>query len=175
MGGHGHRTRSSRCLRGTQLHGGPCFGFFEGISEASFDVVTVSHVVEYVHHPAALLQQCQRALVPGGELWLATPNLQSSGLKVFKRAWQPLEIPRHLVVPSASGLRRMLLEAGFGDVTSLRRGHGSFKRLRAISRRACDMGMGAWPPWLLSPFIDLLSSLSAFGGEELLVRARKNG
>src|SRR5262249_55008638 len=44
-----------------------------------FDAVTMSHVLEHLHDPAAALANCRRALAPGGHLWIATPNLGSAG------------------------------------------------------------------------------------------------
>lgn len=82
----------------------------------SFDVVTVSHVLEHVHEPRILLKECLRVLVPGGQLWLETPNVASAGHKVFGRAWRDLDPPRHLTIYSREALADVLKEAGFEKI-----------------------------------------------------------
>jgi ubiquinone/menaquinone biosynthesis C-methylase UbiE len=51
-------------------------GQFEELAfpAATFDVITLWHVLEHVPSPSRLLQACQRALVPGGWLVVAVPN-----------------------------------------------------------------------------------------------------
>ncbi|MBW8829368.1 MAG: class I SAM-dependent methyltransferase [Burkholderiales bacterium] len=65
-------------------------------AEGTFDVVTLSHVIEHVHSPIALLLECRRILKPGGKLVVLTPNTRSLGHRIFGRAWRGLEPPRHL-------------------------------------------------------------------------------
>ncbi len=84
--------------------------------EAAFDVITLSHVIEHLHDPAAALADCHRLLRPGGQLWIATPNIDSGGHALFGRHWRGLETPRHLVLFNEASLRRLLREAGFRGV-----------------------------------------------------------
>jgi 2-polyprenyl-3-methyl-5-hydroxy-6-metoxy-1,4-benzoquinol methylase len=79
-----------------------------------FDVITLSHVLEHVHDPAAMLADCHRLLKPGGLLWIATPNTASYGHAHFGRHWRGLEAPRHLVLFNEQVLRQALVSAGFG-------------------------------------------------------------
>lgn len=72
----------------------------------SFDAVTMSHVIEHLHDPAAGLEACRSLLRPGGTLWLATPNLAGHGHAVFGRDWIGLDPPRHLVVFTRESLVR---------------------------------------------------------------------
>lgn len=78
--------------------------------------VTLSHVIEHVHDPLRLLRQCLQLLVPGGRLWLETPNLQSFGHDVFGSAWRGLEPPRHLVLFDRRTLTSALAGAGFSGI-----------------------------------------------------------
>ena len=38
--------------------------------QGSFDVVTLSHVIEHVHDPIGLLKICRSLLAPGGQIWI---------------------------------------------------------------------------------------------------------
>lgn len=137
----------------------------------AFDVATASHVIEHVHDPRLFLRQIHDLLKAGGRVWLATPNVQSMGHRVFGRAWRGLEPPRHITVFSAKALRMMLLSAGFQDIRFRRRGRGAGYILGA-SRKLAGMGRGRLP-WLPTAFVDLCASFSMSAGEELIVTARK--
>ncbi|MDE2293814.1 MAG: class I SAM-dependent methyltransferase [Elusimicrobia bacterium] len=81
-----------------------------------YDAVTLSHVVEHVHDPRALLAACRRLLKPGGYFWVETPNVRSRGHAHFGRDWRGLEPPRHLVLFTPRALRGLLKEVGFSRV-----------------------------------------------------------
>lgn len=81
-----------------------------------FDAITLSHVIEHVHEPRAVLKDCFRLLRPGGLLWLETPNVDSRGHRLFGTQWRGLESPRHLVLFSRRGLQGALEEAGFKGI-----------------------------------------------------------
>jgi 2-polyprenyl-3-methyl-5-hydroxy-6-metoxy-1,4-benzoquinol methylase len=81
--------------------------------ESLFDVITLNHVIEHVHDPVSTLAACHRLLKPNGQLWLATPNIDSLGHQQYGRNWRGLEPPRHLVLFNANSLRIVLERAGF--------------------------------------------------------------
>jgi SAM-dependent methyltransferase len=81
--------------------------------ESEFDAITLSHVVEHMHNPAHDLRRIHRLLVPGGRLWIATPNLLALGHRLFGRDWVALDPPRHLVLFTPSSLDRLLRHTGF--------------------------------------------------------------
>lgn len=81
-----------------------------------FDWITMSHVIEHVHHPLDLLAACHRLLKPGGRLWIETPNIDAQGHRDFGSAWRGLEPPRHLVLFTRSSLERALCATGFGEI-----------------------------------------------------------
>lgn len=78
-----------------------------------FDVITLSHVLEHVHDPKRLLEECLRILKPGGTLMAITPNIRSVGHRRFKESWRGLEPPRHIHLFTCAALRRVAVEAGF--------------------------------------------------------------
>jgi 2-polyprenyl-3-methyl-5-hydroxy-6-metoxy-1,4-benzoquinol methylase len=89
----------------------------------AFDVITLSHVIEHVADPRALLGQLHGWLKPGGFIYVEAPNAEATGLRIFGRYWRGLEAPRHLAIPSADGLKRAMSEAGFRNCQQLMRHH----------------------------------------------------
>ena len=85
--------------------------------DRSFDVVTLSSVIEHLHDPHQALDACFRLLAPGGVLHLLTPNVDALGAVRFGAHWRGLEAPRHLVLFGRASLTRMLTAHGFTDVT----------------------------------------------------------
>lgn len=82
----------------------------------TFDVITSNHVIEHVHDPISLIQECLRVLKPGGRLVLATPNIESFGHQYFGRDWSHLDPPRHLRLFTMQTLRECAVRAGFKSV-----------------------------------------------------------
>lgn len=81
-----------------------------------FDVITLAHVIEHVHHPAAVLQACHSLLRDDGVLGIETPNVASIGHQLFNENWRGLEPPRHLVLFNLTSLCNTLRTAGFTKV-----------------------------------------------------------
>jgi 2-polyprenyl-3-methyl-5-hydroxy-6-metoxy-1,4-benzoquinol methylase len=77
-----------------------------------YDVITLSHVIEHVSDPVALLRECAKRLQPNGRLIIATPNITSLGHSWFKKFWRGLEVPRHFIVFSSAALRTCVQRAG---------------------------------------------------------------
>ena len=107
---------------------------------ASFDAITLSHVIEHVHEPGVLLSSVQRLLKPGGILYIDTPNIHSLGAKTFGPNWRGIESPRHLVLFSINGLQLLLKQCGFVNVELKPRRNvtknmflSSFKLLQGLS------------------------------------------
>lgn len=86
--------------------------YFDGKTEL-FDVITLNHVIEHVHDPVKVLKVCHALLKPGGQLWLATPNIDSFGHARFHKNWRGLETPRHLVLFNRQSLCQAIVSAGF--------------------------------------------------------------
>lgn len=72
------------------------------------DAITCVHVLEHLREPAPVLRALIRSLVPGGTLTVISPNPRGMLARAFARHWFSLDPPRHLVLPSPEGYRRML-------------------------------------------------------------------
>ena len=98
---------------------------------ASFDVITMFHVLEHVHHPARTIERCRALLKPGGLLVVAVPNdvqglrfrvrrlAARLGLSRRPRWFGPIDLDAantdevHLSHFTAPVLRRLLRRCGF--------------------------------------------------------------
>lgn len=96
--------------------------------ESSFDVVTMSHVIEHVPDPVRFLRLAARFLKPDGEMVIVTPNAKSLGRWLFQEHWYALDPPRHLVLFTPRSLSISLEQTG---VLSARR----VKTLTRLSRK----------------------------------------
>lgn len=118
-----------------------------------FDAITLSHVIEHLHHPEQILRVCYRILRPQGVLWIATPNLASLGHQQFGPDWFALDPPRHLLLFTAASLKRLLSESGFGEIIQPRPTRDSkwlFRASAAVARGNDPFnapGLSFWEKW----------------------------
>lgn len=84
-----------------------------------FDLITLSHVIEHVLDPIALLEECKRVVKPGGRVLITCPNTISLGHSIFRESWYHLDPPRHLFLFSRNTLAEIACIAGL-DVMEIR-------------------------------------------------------
>ncbi len=149
-----------------------------GLDEASYDVVTLSQVIEHLHEPMAALQEIFRLLKPGGVFWLATPNMDAPGHVQFGPDWRGLEPPRHLVLFSAQALALALERSGFTQIEFKSPGavsewfHRASYRIANNAKPGADIALPK-PLAKLARREDRDSLSNPVVGEELVVMARK--
>lgn len=83
----------------------------------SYDVVSMNHVLEHVVAPRTMLQRSFDLLRPGGWVVGQLPTVSSWEHDIFGHNWGGYHYPRHLQIPSRSGLSDLLGETGFAEVT----------------------------------------------------------
>ena len=74
--------------------------------------MTLSHTLEHVDDPVALLAEVRRVTKPGGRIAIAVPNVHSFLARLLREHWLGLETPRHLVNFSPLALHTTLVKAG---------------------------------------------------------------
>jgi len=79
-------------------------------------LVSMNHVIEHIADPQAVITALHDRLLPGGTLQGQTPAADSFEHRVFGTKWSGYHAPRHTVVFSRSGLRRLLDRCGFAEV-----------------------------------------------------------
>ena len=152
-----------------------------GLQYRQFDAVTLSHVIEHVHDPVVALREVHRILKPGGRVWMATPNMDSTSHRMFHRHWLHLDLPRHLVIFNASSLKLACEHGGFINAVLQRLPSGTALCFLASLRIMQGQGptkvnKGDLLPWKLkwrARWTDLRATLMPELGEELFVIATK--
>jgi 2-polyprenyl-3-methyl-5-hydroxy-6-metoxy-1,4-benzoquinol methylase len=66
------------------------------IDDASFNVVTMWHVLEHVYHLKKDVKRITELLTPDGALVVAVPNMNSYDAKYYKEYWAAYDLPIHL-------------------------------------------------------------------------------
>jgi 2-polyprenyl-3-methyl-5-hydroxy-6-metoxy-1,4-benzoquinol methylase len=76
------------------------------------NAIALWHVLEHVDRPAELLAAAAAALVPGGVLVVATPNLGSLQFRLLGARWPHVDAPRHLALVPLATLEERMAELG---------------------------------------------------------------
>jgi SAM-dependent methyltransferase len=94
------------------------------LAPASCAAVTMFHVLEHLHDVRPYLRAAARLLAPGGRLIVQVPNAACWQYRLLGRAWNGLDVPRHLYDYRARDLEALLAACGF---EVLRRKHFSLR------------------------------------------------
>jgi 2-polyprenyl-3-methyl-5-hydroxy-6-metoxy-1,4-benzoquinol methylase len=66
------------------------------LANASFDVITMWHVLEHVPNIEKQITELKRLLKPNGTILIAVPNFNSYDAKHYGKYWAAYDVPRHL-------------------------------------------------------------------------------
>lgn len=99
-----------------------CTGPLEEVEfqPASFDVVTLQHVIEHFRDPFTMVGRIRVWLKPEGILWIETPDIDSGQARREQAHWAHIKVPEHLFYFNERTLRRLLTDHGF-EVLTVRR------------------------------------------------------
>jgi 2-polyprenyl-3-methyl-5-hydroxy-6-metoxy-1,4-benzoquinol methylase len=128
------------------------------------DAITLWHVLEHLHEPITMLEQCKRLLKPGGMLVVATPMYNSYDAACYKNEWAAWDLPRHLLHFNRDSLIKLIEKQGF--VAIKRRGlpFDSFYISLLSEKNRNNLHPVARP--LRAALIGLWSNLLAIGGKK---------
>jgi SAM-dependent methyltransferase len=146
---------------------------------ASFDALSMWHVLEHTHSPARAIANAYQNLKPGGRYYIAIPNFKSFHARLFGKYWWSSDAPRHLFQFDETTIRSYLEKAGFKDIEmTTRTGASSWLRgFRHTINGWFGSKLESDPAWILEvcelPVV--ASSLFKFFGmgSELRVSCRK--
>ncbi len=78
-----------------------------------YDAISMSHYLEHTLDPRKELAAAHTALAPGGRLLIEVPDPECKLGRLLGRFWLPWFQPQHQHLLPASGLEKLLKEAGF--------------------------------------------------------------
>ena len=80
--------------------------------DATFDSLSMYHVLEHTPDPVAVLAECRRILNPRGEIMVGVPNFGSLVRSLVGRTWGAYDLPRHLHHFCQSSIKTVAARAG---------------------------------------------------------------
>jgi 2-polyprenyl-3-methyl-5-hydroxy-6-metoxy-1,4-benzoquinol methylase len=83
------------------------------LTAASFDVITMWHVLEHVPDLAGRLNELQSLLKPNGLVIVAVPNRNSHDAAYYGKYWAAYDVPRHLWHFRPQDIRTLFAQHGF--------------------------------------------------------------
>ena len=93
--------------------------YLHKLPDASFDVITLWHVLEHVPLLNERIDQLQRLLSPGGILFIAVPNPASADAKYYGSFWAAYDVPRHLYHFTQDTITLLFSKHAFGLVQKI--------------------------------------------------------
>ncbi len=78
------------------------------LPEEHYHAVVLHHAFEHLLDAGDAALKLANSLAPGGRLVSVSPNPRGLGAQRYGRFWTALDVPRHLVLPSEMGYRRLL-------------------------------------------------------------------
>lgn len=81
---------------------------------ATFNVITMWHVLEHVHKLNERLHLIHELLKPDGTLIIAVPDSDSWDAKKYKAFWAAYDLPRHLYHFTPESFKNLTQKNGFG-------------------------------------------------------------
>jgi SAM-dependent methyltransferase len=86
---------------------------------ASFDCITLWHVLEHFQDPFSYAHEILRLLKPGASCIIALPNCSSYDAEHFGSYWAAYDVPRHIWHFAPDTFKRLSEESGF-ELTGIR-------------------------------------------------------
>lgn len=94
-------------------------GSIGSLPSASFDAITLWHVLEHIQDPFTHVVEILRLLNPGGVCLIALPNCSSTDAGFYKEFWAAYDVPRHLWHFTPETFKLFAEKSGF-DIISVR-------------------------------------------------------
>jgi SAM-dependent methyltransferase len=82
------------------------------LPSASFDAITLWHVLEHVHDLQGYMAQLKNLLKENGRLFIAVPNYTSKDAAIYKEDWAAWDVPRHLYHFSPRSMKTLVEKHG---------------------------------------------------------------
>lgn len=85
---------------------------FYHLPAATFDAITMWHVLEHVHELQQYIAQLKNLLKENGKLFIAVPNYTSKDAAIYQEHWAAYDVPRHLYHFSPQSIQVLMEKHG---------------------------------------------------------------
>ncbi len=102
-------------------------------ADTDYDGAVLSHVLEHLADPEAVLRMTRDRLRVGGTLVVFVPNAASAEARIFRGRWHGWEPARHRWHYTAPTLAQALADAGYADIDVRPRGGWRYPATLAFS------------------------------------------
>lgn len=92
---------------------------YKKLPQATFDVITMWHVLEHVYDLQEQISELKRLIKPNGVIIIAVPNFKSFDAFYYGKDWAAFDVPRHLWHFSKNSIRLIFGQKGFKVVQIL--------------------------------------------------------
>lgn len=130
----------------------------KNVEPASFDCITLWHVLEHFYDPYKYMEDISRLLRPGGKIIIALPNSGSYDCSKYGEYWAAWDVPRHLWHFTPNSFRRFSENTGF-EITAIKRLPLDVFYISSMSEKYMGSGLSflkgmvtGFRFWLLSTF-----------------------
>lgn len=113
----GFEYSAEHARRLSEKLGAPVYSDMNALAEKAracggFDFVSMHNVLEHLPDPTGTLRELAAMLRPGGEVYAATPSLQSLEARIFGSKFSGIDAPRHICYPEKEHYIRMAEQCG---------------------------------------------------------------
>ena len=91
--------------------GVPFVDDYQELSDSSFDVITMWHVLEHVPDVQAQIAELKRLVKDDGIIIIAVPNFKSFDAYHYGKFWAAYDVPRHLWHFSKTSIKKLVEDA----------------------------------------------------------------
>lgn len=87
----------------------------------SFDVVIMSHILEHLKTPGAVLKEVLEKMNPGGLIYIAVPDMDAVQFRIYGKNLDSINPLVHFQYFNQASLSRLLIDCGFHDSERVRK------------------------------------------------------
>lgn len=91
----------------------------QDLRPASFDAITLWHVLEHVHELHRYIEALNSLLKPQGKLFIAVPNYRSLDADIYRLQWAAYDVPRHLYHFTPDAMEMLMQKHGLKIITRI--------------------------------------------------------
>ena len=134
--------------------------------KASFEIITLWHVLEHVSELNERMAQLKFLLKPSGTLFIAVPNCNSFDAKIYGEFWAGYDLPRHLYHFTKADMKLLAEKFGFKIVKILPMKFDSF--YVSLLSEKYKSGKMRWLPAFWNGLLSNLKSMPVNGHSSLI-------